>query len=191
MKSSLKSTWPLILLILSVALSCGCRQRIAGVFAMADLEAVHRMAVFGLSPEHEQIFMANYLQIFREQSVTFVARNDDLYKIMDEQDLLRDDNGTPTIDEGRLDEKTRARIKQILGVEALVLCRYYESPKGSQNMKFLVRIINTETGAIVGSAITEARDHFQYHSYTAVKKIHDYLDYEDRRTYNSRYQSPY
>ncbi len=188
----MKKTTDLLLLLMigvvTILLTCSCRQRIEGVFATPKLQNIQRMAVLGLTPEQEQIFMANYLQIFRDQPVTFVERSA-LNKVLGEQNLLRDDQSTPLIDEGRLNEKTRARLKQLLGVEALAICSYYQSPDRPTLKKFLVRIVMTETGAIVASAIVEARDHFQYHSYTAIKKIHEYLRQNGRVSFSNPYPS--
>ena len=89
--------------------------------------------------------MAAYIKTFIAQPITFIERSE-LAKIIGEQDLLA----------GRLNEKTRARIKEILGVEALILCQYYEDEaRAGDAMKLRVRVVNSETGAIVGSALTE------------------------------------
>jgi hypothetical protein len=118
------------------------------------------LAVFGLTPEQEQIFMASYIRAFRGQAIMFVERNR-LQEIVSEQDLLL----------GRLDEKKRARIKQILGVEALIMCTYYDGTIGVGTKKLRVRIIDSATGAIVGSVITQAKDDFEYHCDTAVTAL--------------------
>jgi hypothetical protein len=73
--------------------------------------------------------------------------------------------------EGRLDEKTRARIKQLLGVEALIMCTYYDADSGVGKKKLRVRIVDSASGTIVGSVITEARDNFEYHCDRAVTAL--------------------
>ena len=104
--------------------------------------------------------MAAYTKAFPGQVITFVERNR-LQDILSEQDLLK----------GRLNEKTRARIKQLFGVEALIMCTYSDGSDGIGRKKLLVRIVDTATGAIVGSVITEARDNFSYHCETAIKAL--------------------
>ena len=118
------------------------------------------MAIIGLTPEQEQILMASYTKAFNGQVIIFVERKR-LQEIISEQDLLR----------GRLNDRTRARIKQLLGVEALVMCAYEDGAEGLGIKKLRVRIVDTETGAIVGSVITEGRNNFSYHSETAIKSL--------------------
>jgi len=104
--------------------------------------------------------MACYIKAFPGQIITFVERNQ-LQKIISEQDLLQ----------GRLNEKTRARIKQLFGVEALIMCTYYDGSDDLGIKKLRVRIVDSGTGAIVGSVITEANDDFSYHCDTAVNAL--------------------
>ena len=108
--------------------------------------------MLGLTPEQEQIFMASYTQAFPGQTITFVERSR-LQEIISEQDLLQ----------GRLDDRTQAKVKQILGVEAIIMCTYYNGIIGAGRKKLRVRFVNSATGAIVGSVITQARDNFEYH----------------------------
>jgi hypothetical protein len=105
-------------------------------------------------------FMAFYTKAFPGQVITFVERNR-LHDVISEQDLLK----------GRLNEKTRARIKQIFGVEALIMCTYYDGSDGIGRKKLRVRIVDSATGAIVGSVITGGRDNFGYHCGTAIKAL--------------------
>ena len=105
--------------------------------------------------------MASYVKAFPGQIITFVERNR-LKDILSEQDLL----------EGRLDDKTRAKIKRILGVEALIMCTYYDDDAGGVGGKKLrVRIVDSETGAILGSVITFAKDDFYSHCQMAVQAL--------------------
>jgi uncharacterized membrane protein YqgA involved in biofilm formation len=104
--------------------------------------------------------MASYIKTFTGPAITFVERAR-LLDIISEQDLLR----------GRLNERTRAKIKQVLGVEALMMCQYYDAPIGVRRKKLRVRIVHSATGAIVGSVITGGRDDFERHADTAVKAL--------------------
>jgi hypothetical protein len=143
----------------------GCEGNTRAVFTKPELISYERLAVLGLDPEQEQIFMATYMKTFVSRPITFVERGE-LAKIIGEQDLLQ----------GRLNDKTRARIKQILGVEALFLCSYYkdEDRPGNQ-MKLRVRVVDSETGAIVGSALTETYGRFDDHARAAIEALRDDL----------------
>ncbi len=143
-----------------MVISAGCAPRkTEALFTRPELINHSRFAIIGLTPEQEQYFMASYTKTFSGQVITFVERNR-LHEVISEQDLLK----------GRLNEKTRARIKEIFGVEALIMCSYYDSDSLGRK-KLRVRIVDSATGAIVGSVITEARDNFSYHSDTAVKAL--------------------
>lgn len=147
--------------IAGLVFSAGCaRRKTEALFTKPELINHSRLAVIGLTPEQEQIFMAHYIKTFLGQVITFVERNR-LHEVISEQDLLK----------GRLNEKTRARIKEIFGVEALIMCTYYDGSEGIGRKKLLVRIVDSATGAIVGSVITQAGDNFGYHSETAVKAL--------------------
>ena len=138
----------------------GCAPRTKALFALSELRTYERLAVLGLTPEREQLFMACYIKGFQEQPLAFVERTR-LQEIIKEQDLLQ----------GRLDDKTRAKIKQIFGVEALIMCNYDEGPEGKGMKKLRVRIVDSTTGAIVGSVITEAVGDFESHCQQAVKAL--------------------
>ena len=101
---------------------------------------------------------------------------------MGEQDLLK----------GRLNEKTRAKIKKILGVEALAMCEYYSDEDApSKRKKFRVRIVDSETGAIVGSVLTESYDDFERHARIAAEALkEDLLGGIPTGYHNSTYNSP-
>ena len=161
---------------LALALLAGCEPNTRALFTKPELFTYERLAVLGLDPEQEQIFMAAYFKTFVSQPITFVERGE-LAKIMGEQDLLQ----------GRLNDKTRARIKQILGVEALILCQYYEDEsRPGKGMKLRVRIVDSETGAIVGSVLTENYRDFENHAQVAVEALKaDLLSGGYRRGYVS------
>ena len=145
----------------SLPILTGCaNKKTQALFTKPELITRSRLAVIGLTPEQEQIFMAHYIKAFPAQVITFVERNQ-LQEIISEQDLLQ----------GRLDENTRAKLKRLFGVEALIMCTYYDGSDGLGIKKFRVRIVDSATGAIIGSVITEASDNFTYHSDTAVKAL--------------------
>lgn len=146
--------------VAGLAVSMGCARKTQGLFTRPELITRGRFAVIGLTPEQEQIFMASYTKAFPGQIITFVERKQ-LQELLSEQDLLK----------GRLDDRTRARIKQILGVEALILCTYYDDENQPGVKKLRVRIVDSSTGAIVGSVITKERDFFEYHCDLAVKAL--------------------
>jgi hypothetical protein len=141
-------------------LTSGCAQRTKGLFTQSELKDYKRLAVLGLTPEQEQLFMACYIKGFQEQPTTFVERTR-LQEVVKEQDLLH----------GRLDDKTRAKIRQIFGVEALIMCQYDEGPDGQGMNKLRVRIVDSATGAITGSVIIEGVGDFESLSQQAVKAL--------------------
>ncbi|MHC4371763.1 MAG: CsgG/HfaB family protein, partial [Planctomycetota bacterium] len=134
------------------------------LFTKPELITRGRLAVLGLNPEQEQILMARYIKTFSGQVITFVERKQ-LANIIGEQDLLK----------GRLNENTRAKIKQVFGVEALVMCEYYDAKTARGGKKLRIRIVDSETGVIIGSVITQAPDNFAKHSSTAIKALLDDL----------------
>jgi hypothetical protein len=149
------------LLAAGLVISAGCAPRkTEALFTRPELITHNRLAIIGLTPEQELFFMASYTKTFSGQVITFVERNR-LHEVISEQDLLK----------GRLNERTRAKIKELFGVEALIMCTYYDGSEGIGSKKLRVRIVDSATGAIVGSVITEARDNFSYHSDTAVKAL--------------------
>ncbi len=169
-------------MVVGLTLMPGCWQNTQGLFTMPSLPDCNYLAVLGLTEEQGQIFMAAYMKTFADQDITFVERGR-LQQIISEQDLLQ----------GRLNDRTRAQIKEILGVEALVLCAYYDAKEGSVQKKLRVRVVDSDTGAIVGSVITQASDNFNYHSYTAVRALKADLNgsyqggYQARSEYSNRH----
>jgi hypothetical protein len=150
-----------VIVLVGSAFLTGCSGNTRALFTKPELIAYQRLAVLGLEPEQEQIFMACYIKTFPEKVITFIERGR-LREVISEQDLLQ----------GRLDENKRARIKKILGVEALIMCEYHSAQEGRGDRKKLrVRIVDTETGAIVGSVVTEAYVHFEDHARAATKAL--------------------
>lgn len=143
----------------------GCEGKARAVFTKPELLTHDRLAMVGLDPENEQIFMAAYVKTFISRPITFVERSR-LAEIMGEQDLLQ----------GRLDDRTRAKLKKILGVEALIMCQYYkDDDRPGSPMKLRVRIVDSETGAIVGSVLTDTYNDFSQHAQAAVEALKDDL----------------
>ena len=138
---------------------CGSSPDAQALFTKPELYTYERHAVLGLDPEQEQIFMAAYLRAFSGRLITFVERSR-LREIISEQDLLK----------GRLDERTRAKIQQILGVEALIMCGYYAG-EDERQMKLRVRIVDSETGAIVGSVLVDSSGDFDSHARAAAEAL--------------------
>ena len=165
--------------VVSLAISAGCarntHRKTQGLFTKGELITFERLAVLGLTPEQEQIFMASYINAFPGKMITFVERAL-LLEVIREQDLQL----------GRLDEKTRAKVKQVLGVEALFICTYYDATGGAGTKKLRVRVVNSETGAIVGSVITQGPDDFEYHCDAAVQALKKDLMSGGHREYMNR-----
>ena len=151
----------LVIAGLTIPTGCAPRPSIQALFTRPELLSRGRLAVLGLTPEQEQIFMASYTRAFPSPVITFVERNR-LKDILGEQDLLQ----------GRLDDATRAKIRRILGVEALIMCSYYDGEAVKTGSKKLrIRIVDSETGVILGSVITLAGDNFSNHCEMAVQAL--------------------
>lgn len=161
MQRTAGSAISLALVWMSFVLLSGCEQRhqARALFTKPELYTYERHAVLGLDPEQEQIFMAAYVKTFSGRVITFVERSR-LAEILGEQDLLH----------GRLNDKTRAKVKRILGVEALIMCHYSTDEDGRQK-KLRVRIVDSETGAIVGSVLTETYGSFENHARAATEAL--------------------
>jgi hypothetical protein len=149
-----------LLTIAGLVAAGGCAHKTQALFTQPELITRGRLAVLGVTTEQEQIFMASYTRAFPGQVIRFVERSQ-LRGILSDQDLLR----------GRLDDRARARIKQILDVEAVILCTYYDADSAEGGKKLSVRIVDSSNGIIVGSVITEGRDNFAYHCDRAVKAL--------------------
>ncbi len=156
-------TLTIVLILPGIAwmLAGGCESSpdAQALFTKPELYTYERHAVLGLDPEQEQIFMAAYLKAFSGRLITFVERSR-LHEVISEQDLLK----------GRLDDRTRAKIQQILGVEAMIMCSYYTG-EDERQMKLRVRIVDSETGAIVGSVLVDSSGDFGSHARAAAEAL--------------------
>jgi len=125
---------------------CGCGSTPASyaLFTEPELAELERFAVFGLDGEKEQVFMAEFIDAFPDRNITFVERQR-IAGVTSEQDFLP----------GRLNSATRAKLQQIYGVQAAILCEYTAQKDGAGTgfKKLRVRILHTETAVIVGSVV--------------------------------------
>lgn len=162
MKIQIRSLYSIsaFLVLTGLAISAGCGWKTRALFTKPELINHSQLAIIGLTPEQEQIFMAYYIKAFPGQVITFVERKR-LREIVSEQNLLK----------GRLNEKTRAKLKELFGIEALIMCTYYDGTKGISRKKLRVRIVDSATGAIVGSVIIHGSDRFRYHCHKAIKAL--------------------
>ena len=94
------------------------------------------LAVFGLSESQEVYFIAEYMALSPRQS--FIERRR-IAELIGEQDLLPD----------RLNATTRAKIKEIFGVDALVMAQI--SMRNYAKSILSIRIVDSETGNIIAA----------------------------------------
>ena len=143
----IKTTCVSIAAILSILALGGCSSTgtTYALFTKPELGQLVRYAVFGVDGEKEQVFMAEFINAFPERNITFVERQR-IAGITTEQDFLP----------GRLNSASRAKLQQIYGVQAAILCEYTmegAAAGGNINKKLRVRVLDTETAVIVGSVV--------------------------------------
>jgi hypothetical protein len=98
---------------------------------------------------YENFFLANWMSAFPKQ--TLVERKE-ITQVIREQDLLP----------GRLDSRTRARLREVLGVDAIILVtfhgvdRVHIFPRRVVNLS--IKVVDTETGEITVSAVSQGED---------------------------------
>ena len=159
----IKTTSVSIGAILSILEFGGCRSTgtTYALFTEPELGRLERCAVFGLDGEKEQTFMAEFIDAFPERNITFVERQR-ISGITTEQDYLP----------GRLNSESRAKLQQIYGIQAAILCEYtFEGDATGTGVgvkKLRVRILNTETAVIVGSVVA---------SVSSSRSIGDHADF--------------
>ena len=144
--------------IFSILFGCVCLLGLVAVFAMSITGCVYkdevptrseflrykRVAIVPrLTRETEDLFLPLYMNHFPQQTV--VERRD-LGVAINEQDLLP----------GRLSAETRAKLKELFGVEAVVFPTYYS---GNPN-RVAIKVIDTETGTLSASVIVSGKDHW-------------------------------
>ncbi len=120
----------------------GCRSHAAVQHAVSrpDYLKYRRVAVVGrLQRTQEEFLIPLYMQAFPSQAM--VERRD-LESALGEQDLLKDAD--------RLDAETRAQVRELLGVDALVFASY----TGGKWPQMSLKTIDTRTGEIVAAVLT-------------------------------------
>ncbi len=124
------------LCLMAVVCVAGCKMHVEAVSRPA-YRLKGRVAVLGtLLRAHEELFIPLYMKAFPYQ--TLVERRD-LLEIINEQDLSPE----------RLREETRAKIRRILGVTAIVYPNFTDEPPGQLSIK----VIDTESGEIVAAVL--------------------------------------
>lgn len=139
------------LLFISVS---GCHPYIRTIAAVTpEFSAYEKVAILWQSNReniYEDFFLSYWMDAFPEQ---MIVERKELVKIIHEQDLLP----------GRLNEETRARIRRTLGVSALILVNLSVQKKdrriiSSEVKDLTIKIIDTETGLISVSAVSQGQD---------------------------------
>jgi hypothetical protein len=123
-----------------IGISCLCAIVLAGCVTSANVsvrpsfERYDRVAILTkLTREQEELFLPMYMAAFPDQ---ILVERRDVEAIIGEQDILPD----------RLDETSRAKIRKILGVKAII----YPNASGRQ---LSIKVIDTETGEISASVV--------------------------------------
>lgn len=145
----------------------GCGPIKSDVGMRLVFDTYDKVAIWGsLLRSDEEFFIPLWMISFPKQ--TLVERRD-LESIMGEQDILPD----------RLDNATRAEIRRILGVKALIY------PSFSTSAQFSIKVIDTETGEIVASVLVRevslgpfASDSMKHSAFIkkAIHSLRDKLD---------------
>ena len=97
-----------------------------------EFRSYKRVAVLtNMERSEEELFLPLYMKAFPDQSM--VDRRD-LTEIIGEQDMMPE----------RMDAETRAKIKRIYGVEAIIYPNFSDK-------QFAIKVVDTETGVIVAA----------------------------------------
>lgn len=133
----------------------GCLDRMEDTVAVRPVfKTYDRVAIISrLERDREDVFIPLYMKAFPDQSL--VERRD-VADILGEQDILPD----------RLDDATRAKLRKILGVKAIVFPNFSAGSKSQLALK----IIDTETGEIAASTTVSGKDYWDG-SGTSFKKL--------------------
>lgn len=128
-------------------LMCGCSSTWTtyGLFTRPELRTKVRFAVLGLDPEQEQVLMSEFLHTFGSTNITFVETQQ-VRSILGKQDYVM----------GGLNEVTRSRLRESLGVEAVIVCDYAFTQSETANTgdrKLRVKIIDSESSSVIGSVV--------------------------------------
>lgn len=129
----------LVMAILSAGPISGC----ATVSVRPVFNTYDKLAIWTrLTRTQEELFLPRYMRAFPNQ---ILIERRDLESVLTEQDILPE----------RLDEATRARIRRIYGVKAIVYPNY---TPGSPS-QLAIKVIDTENAAIVASVVVRGKDH--------------------------------
>ena len=131
-------------LLMLFFLLIGCNSTVTQVSAVRfQFDEYERVALWSnLSRAEEDTLLPIYMQAFPRHSV--VERRD-LAAILGEQDLLPD----------RLNEGSRAKIREVLGVEAIVYPNFVGAAQGDTYQQLALKVIDSETGEISASVVVE------------------------------------
>jgi hypothetical protein len=152
---SKKNTIFLLFIIAVIAIGylvAGCTFINTTVTVKPGFSNYRKIALFwrnGGEEIYENFFLANWMSAFPRQ--TLVERTE-ISQVIREQDLLP----------GRLNSSTRARLREVFGVDALILVvfhgieREYIFPKRVVNLS--IKVVDTDTGEITVSAVSQGED---------------------------------
>lgn len=123
---------------LAVLTMVGCRGPLkTESVARPVFRSYQRVAVWAeLTRPQEELFLPLYMQAFPRQQL--IERRD-LAAVIGEQDILPD----------RLDAETRAKLRALLGVEAIIYPHYTGPPEEQLSLK----VIDTARGEIVAAIV--------------------------------------
>ena len=128
-----------LLIMLATMFVGGCSSPSAETAVRTPFLSHDRVAIVANLPrEHEEFFIPYYMNSFPWQRL--VERRD-VVEVIDEQDLLPE----------RLNEETRARLREILGVKGIV----YPSASPGQ---FAIKVVDTQTAEITASTIVSGKN---------------------------------
>jgi hypothetical protein len=118
----------------------GCSHQTGAIAVVRpEFNTYDRVALWQSLPRTtEDYFIPHYMQAFPNQ---LLVERRDVAAIVGEQDILPD----------RLDEQTRAKLRKILGVKAII---YPSITKEG----FAIKVIETDTGAITASVFVDTED---------------------------------
>lgn len=127
------SLLPAALVLIASLVGCGANVDVSvrPIFNGYEKVAIwpDQQTELGLQRIYEEVLLPRYMNAFPKQSI--IDRRD-LDPILGEQEFLPD----------RLDDETRAKIREIKGVEAIVAPNYTAGPPS----QLAVKVIDTETG---------------------------------------------
>ena len=148
-----------------IATGCGASYRVEGVFTRPSLSTYQRMAMYGLEQDIESNLMSDLSRSFASQQLTFVER-ERVSEIFSEQDRLPE----------RLDAATRDNLRKVASVQGIVFGRYEQGSKANKKgvelvtQTLYVRILDVESGEIVGQAVVHSKNKEDVPSHNLTKR---------------------